>query len=202
MPTGYTHGVQNGEITTLHDFAMICARAFGATITMRDDPMGKKIPEKFEASDYHPKQIKEAEERLEWLKSLTTEQTEQEAKAQYEKKVNDHREYLERVALESSRYRKMLAQVQGWYPPDELKGIKDFMNDQLTKSFEFDCVGVSSSRPADIKQLTGGEWLLREMENVSKDIDYHTKAYAEEVKLVDDRNNWLTMLRASLPEAI
>ena len=35
MPTGYTAAVCSGEITEIKDFALSCARAFGALITMR-----------------------------------------------------------------------------------------------------------------------------------------------------------------------
>jgi len=200
MPTGYTHRVQNGEITTLRDFAMVCARAFGATITMRDDPSDKPIPEKFEPTDYHLKAIKEAEERFNLLRNMTKEQAEQEAKAQYEKRVANQKQGLERIAQESARYRKMLAQIQEWQPPEELNGIKDFMTQQITSSLEFDC--QTSYYNTDIKPLTGDEWLITEMKDVSEDIAYHTREHASEVKRVDDRNHWLATLRASLPEAV
>ena len=38
MATGYTFNVVDGQITTLSDFAMQCARAFGLLIDMRDAP--------------------------------------------------------------------------------------------------------------------------------------------------------------------
>ena len=38
MPTGYTADIQDGKITTLREYALSCARAFGALIMMRDDP--------------------------------------------------------------------------------------------------------------------------------------------------------------------
>jgi hypothetical protein len=48
MPTGYTDCVRSGEVTEFADFAMKCARAFGACIEMRDEPSGTPIPEAFE----------------------------------------------------------------------------------------------------------------------------------------------------------
>jgi len=197
MPTGYTCKVQDGRVTKLRDFALICARAFGATITMRDDSSDTPIPERFEPSDYHTKRTKEAEERFNWLKSLTHEQADQEAKALYEKRVLDQKASLERIAQESARYRKILTQIQRWQVPEELKNLKDFMTEQITSSLESDC---ETSYYGKIKPLTGDEWLLAEMKAVNEDIEYHTKEYAEEVKRVDGRNHWLAMLRASLPE--
>lgn len=37
MPTGYTASVQEGKVTEFRDFAMECARAFGALVMMRDE---------------------------------------------------------------------------------------------------------------------------------------------------------------------
>jgi len=60
MPTGYTYPVVEGKITEFSDFALSCARAFGALITMRDDPHDTPIPETFEPSDYNAKKLAEA----------------------------------------------------------------------------------------------------------------------------------------------
>ena len=43
MPTGYTAYVQDGVITEFADFAMKCARAFGALIDMRDESLDAEI---------------------------------------------------------------------------------------------------------------------------------------------------------------
>ena len=42
MPTGYTCGVQNGEITELKDYILQCARNFGACIHMRGEDFNSK----------------------------------------------------------------------------------------------------------------------------------------------------------------
>ena len=48
MPTGYTSGVATGEIKDFKTYALQCARAFGACIMLRDEPMSDEIP-KFKA---------------------------------------------------------------------------------------------------------------------------------------------------------
>jgi hypothetical protein len=59
MPTGYTADIKNG--ISFKTFAMNCARAFGACVTLRDEPGGgDKIPEAFEASTYHAQQVEKA----------------------------------------------------------------------------------------------------------------------------------------------
>lgn len=62
MPTGYTAAVCDGKITEFPAFALQCARAFGALITMRDDAMNAPIPEEIKPdTSYYDKNISEAE---------------------------------------------------------------------------------------------------------------------------------------------
>ena len=49
MPTGYTYYIENGNITTAKDFIMLCTRAFGALISMRDEPLSTPIPQEIKA---------------------------------------------------------------------------------------------------------------------------------------------------------
>ena len=58
MPTGYTDAIKDG--ITFQQFAMNCARAFGACVTMRDDPSDKPIPERFEPSAWHKERLGDA----------------------------------------------------------------------------------------------------------------------------------------------
>ena len=44
MPTGYTYDLYDGKDIEFPDFVMKCARAFGALIEIRDDPMDAAIP--------------------------------------------------------------------------------------------------------------------------------------------------------------
>jgi hypothetical protein len=46
MPTGYTAPIADGM--TFEQFALGCARAFGALVTMRDEPSDAPIPERLE----------------------------------------------------------------------------------------------------------------------------------------------------------
>lgn len=50
MPTGYTADIKDG--ISFETYAMNCARAFGACVSLRDKPSGGKvIPDAFEPSD-------------------------------------------------------------------------------------------------------------------------------------------------------
>lgn len=62
MPTGYTAAIADGISFT--NYAMGCARAFGALIEMRDEPSDAPIPEEFKPSTYHLEELQKAQKKL------------------------------------------------------------------------------------------------------------------------------------------
>lgn len=70
MATGYTHPVAEGTVTDFATFALDCARAFGALITIRDDPPGTPIPDEFTPSTWNAEAKEGAEARLAELMAL------------------------------------------------------------------------------------------------------------------------------------
>ena len=66
----YTYELVDKKLT-FPQFAMRCARAFGALIEMRDDSMDAPIPDEFSPSDYHVKAKAKAEETLKRLRSIS-----------------------------------------------------------------------------------------------------------------------------------
>ena len=68
MPTGYTARLCDGE-QTFKDFAMLCARACGALIEMREDPMDAPIPEKIKRSSYYDEALSKAVAEYDRLKT-------------------------------------------------------------------------------------------------------------------------------------
>jgi hypothetical protein len=194
MPTGYTHGVQEGKVTEFRDYAMQCARAFGATIMMRDEPASTPIPEAFEPSSYNAQRLEESKALLAKLLEMTPEEAakacekENREQAAYAKKANERR------AVEQSRYEAMLAKAEAWEPPSvEHREFKKFMCDQLRESIRFDCSPYEGPEP-----LSPEAWMGESLRRVRRDIEYHTKAHAEELERTAGRNKWIADLRSSL----
>lgn len=195
MPTGYTHDVQTGKITELDDFAMSCARAFGALISMRDDSSDAPIPERFEPNTkYNDEEIERAEALLGKIINLSSEECERRAQANYRAAVEAHHDQLRGGAEEKSRYTGMLEKVEAWAPPESLKGLHDFMIEQLRGSIKFDC-DYESEPPV---LLAKEDWRQAQMEKAGRDLAYHTKARGEEIGRVKNRNEWLADLRGAL----
>lgn len=139
MPTGYTADLYEGKDVTFEEFALGCARAFGALITMRDDDSQTPIPEQFEPSEFYANELREAQAELA--------EAEQRTDADWEALVlKSHEENLTRIsgwktrdAARKERYEGMLSQVEAWEPPtDEHQGLKEFMAEQLRSSIDFD----------------------------------------------------------------
>lgn len=196
MPTGYTHAVQTGEITEFPDFAMQCARAFGALIMMRDEPSGAEIPEAFEPSTYSAERATEARAKLAALQAMTDPEIKAAADADYRGRLDSWEQRKRKRAEGKARYEAMLAKVTAWTPPtpDHVE-MKSFMLDQLKESIKFDCSGDYDVKPEPVSIY---EWRIAEINRLTKDIAYHEKAQAEEVARTEGRNLWLRALRDSL----
>lgn len=196
MPTGYTAMLTEEKEIEFSEFAMGCARAFGALIAMRDEPMSAEIPEEFEASDYNQKKWAEAAERLETFKTLTSADYEEQAKKKYEARVENYHKRLAENERIKTRYANMLEKVREWeVPTSEHEGLKSFMIKQIQDSIKWDiCV------PEEPKMMTGAMWAEEEMTDILRDLKYHREQHEEEVKRTEARNLWVKQLRNSLKQ--
>lgn len=195
MPTGYTAAIKDG--ITFKEFALNCARNFGACISMRDEPNGTPIPDKFIQNDYHLNKKKELQEEYSllsledngfWLKKVISDTTKKE-----DQRIKWNNEKLEL----KNKYLIMLNQVNDWVQPssDHIH-MKEFMVQQIEESIEWDCDVTYYSEPTKLPDaLEYKNKILRELE---KDIAYHSKQHEEEVERVSQRNKWVKLLRESL----
>ncbi len=199
MPTGYTAAVQDGTIADLRTFAMQCARAFGALITMRGEPHDAKIPLKFEPDTrYCDGRIAEAQEKLSRLPLMSSAECDAAATADYEQAMTSWRERANTREVHRQRYEDMIAKVRAWQPPEAVSGLRDFMAEQLITSIDHDCnIGKYDPEPT---RKNGPEWLVAQIEEAQRDLSYGTEERAKEIARVADRNLWLDALRVSLAE--
>lgn len=197
MPTGYTAGVQDGTITTFPEFAMQCARAFGALVTMRDEPLDAEIPEQFEPrTRFYDERIAQARVDLKRLKAMDARERAQAAAAAWNEHVLSVEEWNARCQQTRARYEHMLAQARAWQPPTSNHSeLKEFMIQQLEQSIDVDCderhVG-ECPRPA--------MWWLDQVTKAKRDIAYYTEEREKEIQRARERTAWLRHLRASLEQ--
>lgn len=196
MPTGYTAAVADGKITDLPAFALRCARAFGATVDMRDDNMDAPIPERFEPSGSYRRFAALATDRLLWLQGLSPIEAQRAMQQEHSAAMAAWRERSIEDAKTRVRYQAMLDAVTAWNPPgqDHLR-LKDFMLEQIQTSIKHDCGGEYNRMPR-LKRWP--EWLRDKKAETIRAIERHNTADLEELDRVEKRNIWMRQLRASL----
>lgn len=196
MPTGYTDAVRKGEITDFPEFAMQCARAMGACIMLRDEPLSTPIPDEFKPRQWSAERLAKAKAELAKVESYSLEQCAERAHDEYGAEVQQYQQVEAERNLDQERYEAMLAKVRQWEPPtSDHSGFKDFMIEQLEGSIDFDCSMDCYPKP---RQLDAIQWKSKELERLKRDIAYHTKAQREEEERTEARNRWLRELRRSL----
>lgn len=198
MPTGYTAKVEDGTVTELRDYMLICARAFGALIMMRDEPMDAPIPEKFEPStDYYDKQIVTLTAEISRLSAMTSDEALTESLAANNEARRRHREYEAADQLRLDRHLAMAEKVKAWEPPSpEHVEYKAFMLQQLEASSQW----LGSKR--DLPPMSVGEaWRQERLADLTDSLARATKGRADEIERTAKRQKWVDDLRASLPAA-
>lgn len=196
MPTGYTHNVGDGTLTEFRDFALQCARAFGALITMRDAPADAPIPDVIEPSSYYSGRLAESEALLAALDRMGDDEIRQAAQADNDARMEAYRKRCQDVQDTRDRYLAMLEKVQAWTPPTpDHERMKSFMAEQLADSIACDC----SYTPEAPVLMSATDWLNARLEDLKQQIETHRKNDAEERRRAAERTAWVAALRASLP---
>lgn len=196
MATGYTADIAKG--ITFQQFAMSCARAFGACVTMRENSLDMPIPDEFKPSDYHVKALAKAIEELKQIEKMTKEEAENHAKLEYERESRRIAAAIKKDQKLMGQYRAMLKEVEAWQPPtSEHVGLKNFMVSQIESSIKFDDMeGYYNEHPAIL--LSGTDWLEKEEASTRQDITYHHEESQKEIDRTTSSNQWIKVLKDSL----
>lgn len=196
MPTGYTADIKDG--ISFETYALNCARAFGACVTLRGEPGGgEQIPDEFTPSNYSAKAEQKAREDLAALLELMPAQREHRAAKAWDDAETSRLSMLEDRRKTREAYEAMLLKVKAWIPPTpEHAGLHEFMRTQIEQSIDFDCGSDYGTTPTP--RLTGEQWAAQEAERLNRYIEIHEKAHSDEVARAADRTAWVLALRASL----
>ena len=191
MPSGYTENIYYGKEVTFKDFALGCARAFGACVMQRDDPADVK-PKIMPEESYHTEELK----KLKKFEKPTKAQFDSYVKetiADYEKSIKEKNEL-------KKRYSDILEEAKNWQPPTkEHERLKAFMIEQLTDSSSFDC-GVSfyESELTYLSAMTYEDYVAKKLAEHNRSIEYHKEYEAKDLNNIKQRNKWIKDLYNSL----
>lgn len=193
MPTAYTAGIENGSLTSLREYALLCAREFGALVYMRDEPLKNEI--RLPTSDgYYEKSYENATKAYaDWM-NLTEEEKRTLWNAEYAETIADVERRNEKTRIELERYKRMRTLVAKWIPPTtEHFELKTFMLQQINASTEW-------MKEYEIPQQESFESWSRSHEKILFDSLGRAAAGLEKDKhLIRRRTEWITALMNSLP---
>ena len=199
MATGYTQFILNG--CSFKEFALRCARNFGALVHMREDPMDAEIPDEVDSgNEYYENQFRAAESDLKRVQNMTPEDAEAGAQRQYESRLEDYRECIERCREKQEKYNKMLEHVRAWkVPSEEHNGLRDFMIEQIEGSIDHDCdIAYWNRSMHGVRKMTGEEWLKDMTETAEKHLEYVRGKVEENRARNNSKAIWIRQLKESL----
>lgn len=204
MPTGYTAGIIDGKYKTFKDYATQCARAFGATIHMRDEPMDKPY-EPATPGDYHAKKIAEAKELLAEAEGLTDKEIVERRIAQLNESKSYHEKRITEIKEGRKRLDSFLTSAKTYNPPtDDHKGIGKFLIQQIEETIKWD--GDTDSHEKELEKVeleladnVSPSEIRKEMiQKANKDLQYHEKEQAAEEERCKKANEWVEKYFKSL----
>lgn len=196
MPTGYTAGVADGTVEEFKEYALQCARAFGACVMLRDEPLSSDIPE-FEPSDYHINELVKAEQELLAFSNTGEAERREMHAAEHKKKVERAELGIAEKQEERGRYESMLEKARQFQAPSpEHIKYAEFLVSQLEESIAWDCnidYYEALKKPVEFHQ-----WESDVVESLTDSIEYHKTRHREEIERAESRNLWIKQLRAVL----
>lgn len=199
MPTGYTAVIAEKENCTLEEYAMRCARNFGALIDMREEPMDAQIPERFEINPRYKAELEYAEKEYHDFDALPYSEKIAVLERDYERMAEKYAESdkieNERRRVLRVRYEAMLEKISRWESPTpDHENLREFMIKQINDCLKHECSAWKST--VGEKE----EWLnVGEHENyLKRRILMARESYKKHLDGLAAKNKWLSDLRESL----
>lgn len=198
MPTGYTAKVGDGTVTEFAEYAIQCARNFGALILMRDDPMDAEIPESFEPDNYYRDRVIKLKDELRDVEAMTPEECELAAATEFSNAIEYRTKSIEKYRAIRKRYEAMLDKARRFRPPTaDHENFAKFIVEQLEESIKWDCHEDDVDMP---RRMSGVEWKESRLSVLKDSLGRAIESHEEEVKRTKDRNEWIRRLRDAIAE--
>jgi len=197
MPTGYTYNIKDG--ITFEQYALQCARAFYALLSMKDEQDDMPIPEEFKESDYHKKEIDKIKEKLKMVKESSSGEIQIFIDDEYNESILQNQKYIKEAKDLQEKYDKMLIEIQSWNPPTkDHEDLKKFMIQQIVISYS-EC-DYRYYENKNIIKLSVDQYRYNKEKELLEDIDYYMKKWKEETERIQMSNKWIRDLKKSLKD--
>lgn len=203
MPTGYTAFIEDGEITTGKEFLLLCSRAFGVAVDIKEEPLNIPTPMKFEPNTYHKERLDEALKELNKIVDMTFEDAYEEMKMAFDSEKQRNLENARKSIRKNETYDRIRKEVENWNPPtSEHIGIKNFALEQIDKSKDSQKY-IDEYLKWENKEFYGSkktvdEYIREKLRSCNWNIDYHSKSWDEEVRRAADKTKFMKEFVLSL----
>ena len=200
MPTGYTAFIEDGEITNAKDFILLCTRAFGVAMDIRDEPLSAPTPIEFKPDiKYHKEQLEKELAEMERLLNISDEDFHKEMVELRENAIKSATERLKSNQELDDKYKAILKDIEAWDPPEECKELKEFAINQIEISrpdLEWQKKHIEKSMVEDPDDIVKKELL----DNCKWSIDYHQKEIKDEIDRAEAKTKFMKDLIESLKQ--
>lgn len=196
MPTGYTAFIEDGNITTGKEFLLLCSRAFGIAMEIRDEPLSVPTPTTFEPNGYYKNRYESAVKRLEVERNISFDDAKRRMRSDYNKRVEDAKRIIANMTAINERYAKVRGQVSGWIPPtDGHKGIKKFALEQIDMCVNSDKMFAYYQEiidtPFDDSDEVVREYIAKYIEYLESEVKSAKIAFDEEVERAKEKTQFM-----------
>ena len=204
MPTGYTAMIDDNPKMTATEWIMEgLARAFGICITLRDDSQGlteKQILERLtqdleKETSYHKKELRKATKEVKRLGTRNETEWKRVWQSEEKKKRTANKRSVEEADKNRERHERIRFELLRVLASDKAhkitKNIIKFGIDQLDL-VKSDCT------PYIQEPITLEKWIRSQIDQNTRDIDYHTKELAEAKERTTERINLYKRLKEDI----
>lgn len=184
-------------------FALRCARAFGALVEMREQPLSNGTPRELPSIDltYYQRQIQKEERELTRLLAFADSEKREHGQRKINADIIVYENMLVKDHRENEILNAMIEKVDAWRPPtaDHVE-LQKFMHEQLTiclnnDSYARDAIAkLKAKNPLNVYQESA--------ETCQSNIIYNRKQITEKTARHKDRNEWVKQLWDSLEKPV
>jgi len=196
MPTGYTVALLEDDLD-FPQFALRCARAFGALFTLRDESLDAPLPTAIAPSIYSFDAAETGRKRLAELRALNEEEKLRWGEKEKAAEIIRLEEILGKDTKENHILDAMMDKVRRWkFPTEEHRGLQEFMLDQCRISRHD--LACWQSRLDETRKKPSLRFYTEAVSKARKDIVYYRQEHEQEILRTEGHNQWLSDLRRSL----
>lgn len=187
MPTGYTAGIEEGDMS-FEEFVWYCATAFFYDTA--------RMPEQFKITGDYAQKIADTKARIAEFETISDLEVANRQAASRERYQTEYKKSIKRAADLTEKYQMMIRKVENWsVPTPDHEALKKFMLRQLEESLKWDCYSLD----AQAAPVSTEEYRATVLADLRDHLKFCEERQKTEEENVEKSNKWMAALKASVP---